>query len=104
MLQRKVDSKLLQPDTNQQEIAECLEKLYQQVQTYQPTRPQAGKSGFSWFGFGKKEKPQQETDAVQKGLYIFGSVGGGKTMLMNDFFDSCVQVVFTLTLIFSLVY
>lgn len=94
LLQKKVESGLLQPDEHQLKIAERLENLYQQVQTYEPKKQQTSSGGFSWFSFGKKdEKTPKEIPAALKGLYIYGSVGGGKTMLMDFFFDSCVQVV-----------
>lgn len=60
-----------------------LQKLYEQLKTYEPkTEGNISK----WFSFGQKKK---EVDPVMKGLYIYGSVGGGKTMLMDMFYDCC---------------
>ena len=41
------------------------------------------------FGNGKKEKPIQEIpDNLPRGLYLYGDVGSGKTMLMDMFYDT----------------
>lgn len=69
------------PDDHQLEVCSELQALYEQVNTYEPKSPGVMK----WFSFGKKES----TEANVKGLYIYGSVGGGKTMLMDLFFDCC---------------
>lgn len=60
----------LKPDAAQAAAAERLEALSQALTEYKP--------GFSLFG--KKEVP--------KGLYIWGDVGRGKSMLMDLFFES----------------
>jgi predicted ATPase len=68
------------PDEHQVKVVEELQKLYEALKIYEPKSA----SG-SWFSFGKKEV----TESTVKGLYIYGSVGGGKTMLMDMFFDCC---------------
>ena len=60
----------LKPDSAQAAAAEKLEALSQAVAEYRP--------GFSWFG--KKELP--------RGLYLWGDVGRGKSMLMDLFFET----------------
>jgi cell division protein ZapE len=61
---------MLKPEPAQAAAAEKLEALSQALGDYKP--------GFSLFG--KKEAP--------KGLYIWGDVGRGKSMLMDMFFDT----------------
>ncbi|CAG9838041.1 unnamed protein product [Diabrotica balteata] len=79
LLEEKIKSKELQNDPVQRRIAYQLQNLYKNINGYEPP---TGANIFSkWFGGGKKEAP--------KGLYIYGAVGGGKTMLMDLFFDSC---------------
>lgn len=61
-----------------------LQKIYEQVKSYQP--PAQGSNLSKWFSFGKDK---EEVSSAPKGLYIYGSVGGGKTMLMDLFYESC---------------
>jgi predicted ATPase len=63
-------------------VAEELEKIYGTIKGYEPDPPEGKFS--RWFSFGKR--PNMDPP---KGLYIYGSVGGGKTMLMDMFFDCC---------------
>jgi cell division protein ZapE len=60
----------LRPDAAQQAAAEKLNALARQLAKYRP-------GGFSFFG--KKEIP--------RGLYLWGDVGRGKSMLMDLFFE-----------------
>lgn len=84
VLQKKIDDKSLLPDDHQLQVVNDLQKLYEQVKTYQPK----ASGGISkWFSFGQSKS--KKTDDALKGLYIYGSVGGGKTMLMDLFFDCC---------------
>ena len=42
-----------------------------------------------FFGHTKKEKPLAEIpDNLPRGLYLYGDVGSGKTMLMDMFYDT----------------
>lgn len=70
----------LRPDPAQELLAEKLQSLHRALNGYQPASGHAG-----WkarFGVSRRrvEPPQ--------GLYIFGGVGGGKSMLMDLFFDT----------------
>ena len=67
LYQARLSAGLLSPDPAQAEAAERLDKL---ARTLAATR--------SWFGGG--EKP--------RGLYIWGAVGRGKSMLMDMFFEA----------------
>lgn len=60
-----------------------LQKLYEKLKTYEPKATEGNIS--KWFSFGQKKT----VDPGIKGLYIYGSVGGGKTMLMDMFYDCC---------------
>jgi cell division protein ZapE len=67
----------LAPDPLQARAAERLQQLWDELQSYQP-KPGAG--FLARLGFGK---PAPRTP---KGLYIYGRVGRGKSMLMDSFF------------------
>lgn len=77
MLKKKLEDKSLLPDEHQMKVAEDLQKLYEQLQGYEPAASSTGLS--KWFSFSKKEVAPGLT-----GLYIYGSVGGGKTMLVSQ--------------------
>ena len=72
----------LKPDPVQELGAEKLQSLHHALNGYQP----AGETWLTgWkdrFGLGRR------TDEPPQGLYIFGPVGRGKSMLMDLFFDS----------------
>lgn len=92
ILHKKIEDKSLLPDDHQTEIVGDLQKLYEKLKTYEPkTEGNISK----WFSFGQKK----EVDPGIKGLYIYGSVGGGKTMLMDMFYDCCE--VFALEIYFG---
>lgn len=78
-LQERIKSEQLRPDTHQHDVTVQLQKVFEATHGYTPSI----NSGF----FSKAQK-------APKGLYIYGSVGGGKTMLMDLFFDSCTHVSF----------
>ena len=65
----------LECDPAQQRAAERLELLHNRLRRYQPGR----RSLFDLFK-GRSNKPPP-------GLYLFGDVGRGKSMLMDLFFD-----------------
>jgi cell division protein ZapE len=67
----------LAPDPLQASAAERLQQLWDELQNYQP-KPGAG--FLARLGFGKP------APRPPKGLYIYGRVGRGKSMLMDSFF------------------
>ncbi len=69
----------LQPDSVQALAAEKLESLSHALAGYRPSTGQGG-----WRArFGLTRRP----DPAPQGLYIYGAVGRGKSMLMDLFFD-----------------
>lgn len=82
VLHKKLADKTLLPDDHQTKVVGDLQQLYEKLKTYEPkTEGNVSK----WFSFGQKKAVEPGI----KGLYIYGSVGGGKTMLMDMFYDCC---------------
>ncbi|CAG9765254.1 unnamed protein product [Ceutorhynchus assimilis] len=77
-LKNQIAAKKLQEDPVQLKVAEQLQKVYENVKNYQPAQTNFFKKFLS---SNKKNVPN--------GLYIYGAVGGGKTMLMDLFFNTC---------------
>ncbi|CAA9994476.1 unnamed protein product [Nesidiocoris tenuis] len=71
----------LMDDSHQRRVVEALEIVHSNLKNYEPAKI----TTFSKF-FGKRD-----IDDAPKGMYLYGSVGGGKTMLM-DLFYSCSKV------------
>ena len=67
------------PDTAQRPIVKALDAVLR----YASTKRVASKSSALGWLFAKRQK----TEIPVKGLYIHGSVGRGKTMLMDKFYD-----------------
>lgn len=80
-LNRKLSQGELFSDEHQTRIAGELQRVFDDIKSYSPPVS----SIFSKLFMKKTNKN------IPKGLYIYGSVGCGKTMLM-DLFYSCVQV------------
>lgn len=77
----------LRPDPDQELAAEKLQSLYHALQGYQP-QPAGGPAKAGWLGrFGLARKSAEPVEAPQ-GLYMYGGVGRGKSMLMDLFFDT----------------
>jgi cell division protein ZapE len=70
----------LQPDPAQQLAAEKLESLHRALVGYQPASGRAGWRERLGLARRREDPPQ--------GLYIFGAVGCGKSMLMDLFFET----------------
>ncbi|GLH12498.1 Putative atpase [Gryllus bimaculatus] len=75
-LQEKIASGELMEDDYQRKIADDLQKVYEATENYIP--PKRGMLD-KWIKSDKK---------IPKGLYVHGAVGGGKTMLMDLFYNT----------------
>ncbi|MDZ5647277.1 cell division protein ZapE [Nitrospirillum sp. BR 11828] len=70
----------LKDDPAQELAAEKLQSLYQALKDYRPAQGQSG-----WRArFGLARRP----DPAPQGLYIYGDVGRGKSMLMDLFYET----------------
>jgi len=76
-LHKKIENNELKHDSHQEKVILSLQEVYDNV-----NKTKLGGGGF--FNWKKTVMP--------KGLYIYGSVGGGKTMLMDLFYDCCDKV------------
>ncbi|KAF8476847.1 AFG1-like ATPase-domain-containing protein [Kalaharituber pfeilii] len=91
----------LKDDEYQRGIVQVLQNLHDELQNYVPPKvvhPQIGLTGVSPprtsmidAFFGRKPEPPPTTklpDVVPQGLYLYGDVGSGKTMLMDMFYQT----------------
>ncbi len=76
-----IASGALQQDTGQRFALEKLQLLHMRLKDYNPAKPK--KVGLGMFGWGR----EPITHARLKGLYLYGGVGRGKSMLMDLFYD-----------------
>ncbi|KAH8415820.1 hypothetical protein KR222_001483, partial [Zaprionus bogoriensis] len=97
--QKRVDSGQLMVDARQRETMQQLDKLYKRIKGYRPTAQKSSGGGFFGRLFGKKSSEDDETEDdpnagshAPKGLYLYGSVGVGKTTLMDLFYDCCSDI------------
>lgn len=83
-------------------IIQSLQHLHDELRHYQaravvhPTLEslKPAKGLFSFFGGGKAKAALQDIPAdLPRGLYLFGDVGSGKTMLMDLFYDTLPSAV-----------
>ncbi|XP_026486104.2 putative ATPase N2B [Vanessa tameamea] len=81
----KVNNGVLSKDSHQEMVVQHLQEIFQEVSVFRRPviQPKIGESFFSMF---RKKEPQKII--APKGLYIYGSVGGGKTMLMDLFYET----------------
>lgn len=82
---RLIEDGSLKPDPAQRATAACLQVLHEELRDYRPIPPSTEKKGIfgRLFGGGKVEAAP-----APSGLYIYGEVGRGKSMLMDLFFHS----------------
>lgn len=76
---QKLSDGTLTPDAAQQSVVEALNALEQRLETYNPQQNQGIVASF----FGRKDLSK----GAPLGLYLFGGVGRGKTMLMDLFYE-----------------
>lgn len=89
LLQKRISSGELMKDDHQMEIAKTLQGIYEEISGYEPEEFNVLEK---WIGKKRKQPP--------KGLYLHGAVGGGKTMLMDLFYDCCKVSRFVISLNF----
>jgi len=76
----------MRPDPSQRAAVRELEALAARLEGYRPVAKEQKSGGFlKRLGFGKTGR--EEIVSAPKGLYIWGPVGRGKSMLMDLFFD-----------------
>ncbi|KAK4460891.1 AFG1-like ATPase-domain-containing protein [Cladorrhinum samala] len=93
---RRVEEGTLRNDAHQRGIIQSLQHLHEELRQYKaqpvvhPTLEslQPSKSLFSWFGRSAKSAGKEIPSNLPRGLYLYGNVGCGKTMLMDLFYDT----------------
>jgi len=82
----KVQYNDLSFDSHQDEVTDYFESLYHKLQLYRPATPFM----FSklWPGPNSNRWGRSGRAKIPRGVYLWGTVGGGKTMLMDMFFDT----------------
>lgn len=77
-----VEQGRLQADPAQRAAVQKLQLLHMRLSGYDPSRRK--KVALGWFGFGRR---LTRADKYMTGLYLYGGVGRGKSMLMDLFFE-----------------
>ncbi|KXL49728.1 hypothetical protein M433DRAFT_154251 [Acidomyces richmondensis BFW] len=95
---RRVESGRLHDDPHQRSLVQALDDLHEELKKYHPPKVkhptieslQPKKRGFlgSLFGGGEYKLILRPWPDLPKGLYMYGDVGSGKTMLMDLFYDT----------------
>ncbi|KAH9469016.1 hypothetical protein Pst134EA_009537 [Puccinia striiformis f. sp. tritici] len=87
LYQKRVKAGKLNYDTSQLTIINQLQALYQTLADYQPAKPPSSSSWFSNL-FSKSDPDLNIPANLPNGIYLYGSVGTGKSMLMDSFYET----------------
>lgn len=95
--QKRVDSGQLRRDPQQQATVMELDKLYSRISGYRPSSRSGGGGLLGKIFKSSSSDSDSESDLsagshAPQGLYLYGSVGVGKTTLMDMFYDCCDSV------------
>ncbi|HUF57477.1 MAG TPA: cell division protein ZapE, partial [Thermohalobaculum sp.] len=71
----------IRADPAQRAAVEKLHLLHVRLREHDPTK--RTRVSLGWLGFGRREEPEHDLG----GLYVYGGVGTGKSMLMDLFFE-----------------
>jgi cell division protein ZapE len=77
LYRERIQAGSIHPDPAQQRVVARLQQLHDELRDYRP--PPERRGLLSWLGLG-------EATPVPKGIYLWGPVGRGKSMLMDLFF------------------
>ena len=77
LYRERVEAGQLHPDPAQQRVVERLQQLHEELRDYPPATERHGRLG--WLGLG-------DAKPAPKGIYLWGPVGRGKSMLMDMLF------------------
>ncbi|KAL3278273.1 hypothetical protein HHI36_013608 [Cryptolaemus montrouzieri] len=77
VMKHKVQTGQLSRDQMQLDACKLLQSVFESIQSYKPTK------------LNFLSKILSRNQEAPKGLYIYGAVGGGKTMIMDMFFECC---------------
>ncbi|WP_395666808.1 cell division protein ZapE [Methylocella sp.] len=83
----RVAEGLIEGDPAQRHAIESFERLRRELETYEPAGKPSGLARF--FGAGRR------AEAAPLGLYVWGSVGRGKSMLMDLFYEAAPPLLKT---------
>ncbi|KAL5530062.1 AFG1 [Sanghuangporus sanghuang] len=88
--QELVQQGILRRDDHQDKVIDKLQALHKQLENYEQTPVQETNSSGSLMSrlFSKSDTQAEADDLVPQGLYLYGDVGTGKSMLMDLFYET----------------